>query len=94
MELIDKNKLMVSLIDADLDQHQSEKTGEELCEIIESQPTVDAIPRETLKNIVYSYKMLDKRFEELTPFEDRIICLICQIDVQHWKLWAGEYDNE
>ena len=94
MELIDKNKLMVSLIDADLDQLQSEKTGEELCVIIEVQPTVDAIPRETLKNIVYSYKMMDKRLEELTPFENSIISLICPIDAQHWKLWAGEYDNE
>lgn len=93
MRLIDADELE-EVFNSTEDANHCQWTLHGVLSEIRDLPTIDAIPRETLKNIVYSYKMLDKRFEELTPFEDSIISLICQIDVQHWKLWAGEYDNE
>lgn len=93
MRLIDADELKEAFKSTE-DANYSQWTLYGVLSEIDDVPTIDAIPREILKNIVYSYKMLDKRFEDLTPFENSIISLICPIDIQHWKLWAGEYDNE
>ena len=47
MELINREKLMIDLIDAEVDHVQDSK-GAELCQIIDRQPTVQAVPIEVL----------------------------------------------
>ena len=50
--------------------------------------------KEQIKNLLHEYKILNKPFEDCTPFENSIIRLVYPANTQREKLWMGEYDNE
>lgn len=60
MRLIDADALMIALIDADLDQVQ-DNDGLELCQIIDEQPTIQAVLIEDVKSLFNLIEMESKQ---------------------------------
>ena len=57
MRLIGADALMITLMDKDLDQIQ-DNDGLELCQIIDEQPTIQAVPIEVLQNLYHDIEVL------------------------------------